>query len=88
MKIQGDKKRSERHFDVGDQVYLKLHPFIQQSVASRSNQKLALRYFGPYKMLARVGSVAYRLQPRLQPDPPGGTRISAQQACTSFSAGE
>jgi hypothetical protein len=58
MKIQADKKRSERQFEIGDQVYLKLQPFIQQSVATRSNQKL----FGPYMVLARVGATAYRLQ--------------------------
>jgi hypothetical protein len=62
MKIQADKKRSERQFEIGDQVYLKLQPFIQQSVATRSNQKLSLRYFGPYMVLARVGATAYRLQ--------------------------
>jgi hypothetical protein len=62
MKAQADKNRSERQFDVGDLVYLKLQPFIQQSVASRSNQKLSLRYFGPYKVMARVGLVAYRLE--------------------------
>ena len=62
MKTQADKHRSERQFEVGDQVYLKLQPFIQQSVVSRSCQKLSLRYFGPYKVLARVGEVAYRLE--------------------------
>jgi hypothetical protein len=47
---------------VDDLVYLKLHPFVQQSVSKRTSHKLSLRYFGPYKVLARVGSVAYRLQ--------------------------
>lgn len=61
MKIQADKHRSEREFVVGDLVYLKLQPHIQTSVASRSNQKLAYRYFGPYKILARIGLVAYKL---------------------------
>ena len=35
---------------------------MQTSVADRSSQKLAFKYFGPYKVLARVGSVAYRLE--------------------------
>ena len=61
MKKQADRHRSERHFEVGDLVYLKLQPFVQQSVEKRTCQKLALRYFGPYKVLARVGAVAYRL---------------------------
>ena len=62
MKKQADRQRSERHFAVGDLVYLKLQPFVQQSVEKRTCQKLALRYFGPYKVLARVGAVAYRLE--------------------------
>lgn len=62
MKSQADKKRSERQFAEGDLVYLKLQPFIQQSVETRSNRKLSMRYFGPYKVLARVGAVAYRLE--------------------------
>lgn len=62
MKIQADKRRTERHFEVGDQVYLKLQPHIQTSVATRSNQKLAFRYYGPFEVLARIGSVAYKLK--------------------------
>jgi len=61
MKSQADKHRSERSFQVGDLVYLKLQPYIQQSVQARGNQKLAFRFFGPYKILQRVGEVAYKL---------------------------
>ncbi|WVZ89845.1 hypothetical protein U9M48_036199 [Paspalum notatum var. saurae] len=62
MKAQVDKKRSERSFAVGDPVYLKLQPHVQSSVASRSNQKLAFRYYGPFKVLQKVGQVAYKLE--------------------------
>ena len=58
MKAQADKNHSERSFEVGDLVYLKLQPYIQQSVEARGNQKLAFWYFGPYKILQRVGEVA------------------------------
>ena len=51
MKSQADKGRSEREFSVGDMVYLKLQPYIQTFVASRTNQKLAFRFFGPFKIL-------------------------------------
>jgi hypothetical protein len=62
MKHQSDKNRSEREFKVGDLVYLKLQPHVQSSVAFRSNHKLSFKFFGPYKILARVGSVAYKLE--------------------------
>ena len=61
MKHHADKNRCERTFEVGDSVYLKLQPYIQSSVAPRSNQKLAYSFFGPFKILAKVGTVAYKL---------------------------
>jgi hypothetical protein len=45
IKNQADKHRSERQFVVGDQVYLKLQPYVQMSVAHRSCHKLSFRYF-------------------------------------------
>jgi hypothetical protein len=62
MKKQADKHRQERSFEIGDFVYLKLQPYVQTSLAPRSSQKLAFKFFGPYKILARVGEVAYRLE--------------------------
>jgi len=61
MKAQADKGHSEREFSVGDMVYLKLQPYIQTSVTCRSNQKLSFRFFGPFWILQRVGTVAYKL---------------------------
>lgn len=60
-KHQADKRRSERSFSVGDSVYLKLQPYVQSSLAPRSHQKLSFKYFGPYVVLERFGSVAYKL---------------------------
>ena len=61
MKNQADKQRVERQFAVGDSVFLKLQPYVQTSIARRSNQKLSYKYFGPYTILQRVGAVAYKL---------------------------
>jgi hypothetical protein len=62
MKLQQDSHRQEREFDVGDWVFVKLQPYIQQSVQHSTNQKLSFKYFGPYLVLQRVGKVAYKLQ--------------------------
>ena len=62
MKKQADEHRSERQFQLGDLVFVKLQPYVQSSLAHRSNQKLAFKFFGPYRILARVGHVAYRLE--------------------------
>lgn len=61
MKSQADKHRSERSFNVGDSVFLRLQPYVQSSLAPRSHNKLCFKYFGPYKIIAKIGQVAYRL---------------------------
>jgi hypothetical protein len=66
MKAQADKNRTKRSFEEGQLVYLKLQPYLQSSVVSRTHQKLSFRYYGPYKILQKVGKVAYRLD--LPPD--------------------
>lgn len=62
MKTYADKFRSEREFLVGDMVFLKLQPYRQNSVALRKHLKLASRYYGPYKVLQKIGNVAYKLE--------------------------
>ena len=69
MKHFADQKRTEREFEVGDWVFLKLQPYRQQSVAIRKCLKLSARFYGPFQVEAKVGSVAYRLKL------PAGARI-------------
>lgn len=61
MKRQADKQRSERQFAMGDKVFLKLQPYVQSSVSPRAHQNLAFKYFGPYKIVKRIGPLAYKL---------------------------
>ncbi|XP_026377071.1 uncharacterized protein LOC113271424 [Papaver somniferum] len=62
MKFYAEKNRVERSFEVGDKVYLKLHPYRQASMALRRNLKLASKYYGPFTILHRIGIVSYKLQ--------------------------
>ena len=61
MKQLADVRRRNDEFAVGDLVYLKLQPYRQHSVFRRASYNLAARYYGPYPVVKRIGSVAYLL---------------------------
>lgn len=62
MKKYADTNRSERVYQVNDWVFLKIQPYVQSSLTSRANPKLSFKFFGPFRILARVGNVAYKLE--------------------------
>jgi hypothetical protein len=61
MKKQADQGHSECQFVEGDQVFLQLQPYKQNSLKIDNCQKLAPKFYGPYTVLKRVGQVAYQL---------------------------
>jgi hypothetical protein len=61
MKKQADKKRTDRSFTVADHVFIKLQPYAQSSTASRSNNKLAFKYFGPYSIKRIINPTAFEV---------------------------
>ncbi|GAU26773.1 hypothetical protein TSUD_317710 [Trifolium subterraneum] len=62
MKRFADQKRRDVSFDVNSWVYVKLRPYRQKTATSSSYTKLSQRYYGPFKVLARIGPVAYHLE--------------------------
>jgi hypothetical protein len=62
MKLYADQNRTDCSFQVGEQVLLKLQPYAQSSVVNQSLPKLAFKFFGPYEILEKLGSSAYRLK--------------------------
>nr|GEX26415.1 hypothetical protein [Tanacetum cinerariifolium] len=61
QKSYADRKRKPIEFKVGDRVMLKVSPW-KGVVQFIKRGKLNPRYIGPFKVLAKVGDVAYRLE--------------------------
>ncbi|KAJ1253879.1 hypothetical protein BS78_K161100 [Paspalum vaginatum] len=62
MKLFANSKRRPREFQLGEQVLLKLQPYVQSTVVNRPFPKLSFKYFGPYCVLELVGTATYRLE--------------------------
>ena len=62
MKNYADHKRRNVECCVGGYVFLKIRPYRQLTLRKKRNEKLSPKFFGPYKILEKVGSVAYKLE--------------------------
>jgi hypothetical protein len=49
-------------FEVGDLVFLRLQPYRQSSLKKSGAKKLKPRFYGPYRIMRRVGEVTYELE--------------------------
>ncbi|MBO1765190.1 hypothetical protein JQN64_28895, partial [Escherichia coli] len=55
-----DRKRKQVEYEVGDFVFIKISP-MKKVMRFGKQGKLTPRYVGPYKILERIGKVAYKL---------------------------
>ena len=55
-----DLKKRDIEYEVGDKVFLKVSPW-RKILRFGQKGKLSPRFIGPYEILERIGSVAYRL---------------------------
>jgi hypothetical protein len=62
QKISAERHRIECRFEVGDLVFLRLQPYRQSSLKKSRAKKLKPRFYGPYRIMRRVGEVTYELE--------------------------
>jgi hypothetical protein len=62
QKVQADKHRVERTFEVGDLVYLRLQLYRKATIKKNGTEKLKPHFYGSYKVKRKVGTIAYELE--------------------------
>ena len=61
-KFYADRHRTECKFEVGDIVILRLQPYRQSSLKRSGTDKLKPHFYGPYRVIRRVGEDSYELE--------------------------
>jgi hypothetical protein len=60
--LSANRKIVERSFEVGNLLYLRLQPYRQSSLKKKGEEKLKPHFYGSYKIIIKVGEVAYELE--------------------------
>jgi hypothetical protein len=60
-KKQAYKHRTKRIREVGDTAYLKLQPYRHNALGVHKWLKLHSKFYGPFKIIQKLGQVAYKL---------------------------
>ncbi|KAK6142480.1 hypothetical protein DH2020_022828 [Rehmannia glutinosa] len=60
QKSYADKRRKPLEFSIGDMIFLKVAP-MKGVMRFGKKWKLSPRYIGPFEILERIGSLAYRI---------------------------
>ena len=62
MKKFADANRTERSFEIGDMVYLKMQPYREIALGLRNALKLTSKWYIPFRVLKKIGQFAYQLK--------------------------
>jgi hypothetical protein len=62
MKKYADQKRTKRTLELGNMVYIKMQPYRMAAFGIRQSIKLTSKFYGPFRVLEKIGKLAYRLQ--------------------------
>ncbi|KAL4303471.1 hypothetical protein GQ457_10G029000 [Hibiscus cannabinus] len=62
MKNQADKHRRELELEEGSWAFVRLQPYRHLSLRLQKHHKLGPSFFGPYRIIKRIGQVAYKLE--------------------------
>jgi exosome complex RNA-binding protein Rrp4 len=61
QKMSADKHGIEHNFEVGDLVFLRVQHYRQSYLKKSGDENLKPIFYGPYRIMHRVGEVAYEL---------------------------
>lgn len=61
MKQQENWKKTEKEFEVGEWVFVKLQPYKKMSLKQKGKNKLAPNFYGPYQINENISQVVYGL---------------------------